>query len=97
MFPPADRRDAHEELDRARSTEEYAANIVADPSWLGIAARLLPPVGIGSTLRGGQGSSCRQGVALYPYMRRWLRNEYACKRRLAQDSPPVYDRAALAD
>ncbi|SCM70828.1 Glutamate--tRNA ligase 1 [uncultured Pleomorphomonas sp.] len=84
-----------DDTDRARSTEEYAANIVADLSWLGIR----PHASFRQSDRLDRYEAAKADLVakglLYPCYETAEELEYARKRRLARRLPPVYDRAAL--
>lgn len=84
-----------DDTDRARSTEEYAANIVADLAWLGIS----PHTSFRQSDRLDSYAAAKAHLVakglLYPCYETSEDLEYARKRRLARHLPPVYDRAAL--
>jgi glutamyl-tRNA synthetase len=84
-----------DDTDRARSTEEYAANIVADLSWLGIR----PDASFRQSDRLDRYAAAKAHLIakglLYPCYETAEELEYARKRRLARHLPPVYNRAAL--
>ena len=84
-----------DDTDRIRSTEEFAANIVADLAWLGIR----PSTSFRQSDRLVRYEAARADLIakglLYPCYETSEELEYARKRRLARRLPPVYDRAAL--
>lgn len=84
-----------DDTDTARSTEEYAAAVVADLGWLGINAH--------SSFRQSDRLDRYEAVKadliarglLYPCYETAEELDYARKRRAARHLPPIYDRAAL--
>ena len=84
-----------DDTDRVRSTEEYAANIAADLSWLGIR----PHASFRQSDRLDRYAAAKADLVakglLYPCYETAEELEYARKRRLARHLPPIYDRAAL--
>lgn len=84
-----------DDTDSLRSTEEYASGIVEDLAWLGI----VPDASFRQSDRLARYDEVRDALIarglLYPCYETSDELEYARRRRLSRNLPPVYDRAAL--
>lgn len=84
-----------DDTDRARSTKEFADQIVADLSWLGINPDLIVRQSDRFDRHAEAAERLRVAGRLYACHETEEELEYRRRRQLAQHRAPIYDRAAL--
>jgi glutamyl-tRNA synthetase len=84
-----------DDTDRARSTQEFADQIVADLSWLGVSPDLVVRQSDRFDRHAEAAGRLREAARLYACYETEEELEYRRRRQLAQHRAPVYDRSAL--
>ncbi|MBN9431997.1 MAG: glutamate--tRNA ligase [Bosea sp.] len=84
-----------DDTDRGRSEERFAAAILRDVAWLGIAVDRLERQSEHASAHQAAAEALKRSGRLYPAYETAEELDYRRKRQMARGLPPIYDRAAL--